>query len=888
VVVHLAAVSEPDDRAVYDVNVTGTLSLAHMAIAAGAQTFIFVSSQSAHPDALSAYGRSKYAAEQALLTLKGIKVVIVRPGFVCGPGSRGLFQRLCGLVGSLPVLPLLAGGQALVQPIHVDDLCQVLFQCTARAAEVAGSVLCVGDPTGLPLAQFLQAIAVARLGKRKFALPIPLWPVELAVRMAEMLRLPLPINSENLQGMRVVRRMETSADMARLGVRLRSLDAAVQPHEVTGASAGPIGLDRRAVRVLLLGAGRVGLVHALTLSRLPGCELIGVLDRKRSALKLLRGMGLRTPGFASLDEALRNRHADAAVIATPPSSHLGLARACLSKGLHVLIEKPLAIRQAQLADYQCLAQEFPHVAMQVGYVMPRNPQVRVYLERLRAGEFGTVQGFMGLTLLSLIQHPHPKRWEVRQDIAGGGALINAGGHVLSMIQAAFGDPIRLEAQALKRYAVEVEDSIVVTLQYPDFQGVHYCSWSMQGFPRQENTLIVWTTHGQLILTGSVGMFICRNGEVDLQHQLDFDVGFNLAPDYAGAGFSTEIEDLKRTVQTGQTAPMDVAKAIQVEELLFRIYAHVRPVERFECTPWRPGTPGTRVPVQNLGRRTRADAPAAHAVQRVLDLRDLSAAVVRRYLSDAADRRGWDAYLLLPSQLPGVSSAWLTSTRLRVTVPDFLQQSRLLSAGRYGQALLDMGIRGLYAASLAAIPAALRARGVTFWAVAMGLLAADLTRLAPSYNGCLLLHSYLTDLALVLERKDMLERMLHTCRRLQPQARIGVHTHLAAEAANVLPFLRAQVDDVSVLTSPQGRELTKNLRLLRQGWDKPPRLTAEVGLAPAVVHQLAAHSPQAWLHGAEAIVLGVAADETLAAHLWEEKAHAWSEVFPGLPMPEAMP
>src|SRR2546422_1418278 len=91
VVVHCAAVAEGDEGRTAAVNVEGTRRLALLAREAGVQTFIFLSSQSARPDALSAYGQTKYAAERALLNLDGLNVVILRPGLVTGAGQRGLF-----------------------------------------------------------------------------------------------------------------------------------------------------------------------------------------------------------------------------------------------------------------------------------------------------------------------------------------------------------------------------------------------------------------------------------------------------------------------------------------------------------------------------------------------------------------------------------------------------------------------------------------------------------------------------------------------------------------------------------------------------------------------------------------------------------------------------
>ena len=886
-VVHCAAVSEPGDRASYAVNVDGTLNLARMAIAAGIKSFIFLSSRSAQPDAVSAYGRSKYAAEQALLALDGINVVILRPDLTCGPGRGGLFQRMCSLVEQLPFLPLPGGGRHIVQPIHVDDLCEAIFTCAARSAELAGSVLCLGDETGVSLAEFLQAIAVARLGRRKLGLYIPLWPVKLALKMAESLHLSLPIHSGNLAGMEVTRRIETGADMVLLGLRLRSIDGTLKKNGVPLGSGKLLGFDRRAVRGLIIGAGRAGLVHAITASRLPGIDLKGLVDSKRRALNLLQGIGLQTPSYASLDEALSHVEVDAAVIAVPPSSHLSLARACLGKKLHVLIEKPVAVLPSQLAEYRRLPVQFPDVAIQAGYLMPRNPQVSLCIERLKAGEYGKVTGFMGFTLISLIQQHEPRRWEVKKDISGGGVLISAGGHVLSMIHAAWGEPVSIESQSLKLHSTEVEDSMMSTFAYPDFTGMHFCSWSIREFPRQENKLVIWTDCGQLTLTGSVGVFIKKGGEVDVRHQLDFEVGFNLAPDYAGAGFSTELNDLKSAVRTGKTPPMDIARAVAVEAVLFQIYANAESVKRFLVEQTLVNRVSRDVPAQNLRLEADVRVDIAPAVKRVIDLRDLSPRIVRHYFSGLDGCSGSDEYQVTASQIAGIPPIWLKTARLRVTIPDFYQHMRLLSGGRYIEVLRNMGSRGVLSAGLAALTGIISERGSKFWAVIEGLLAADLARLPRWYNGTVLLHSYVTDLALVLDRRPTLERIMNRCRRLRPHARIGFHTNLASEAVGAGSMWDVQLDEISVLTSPWGRGLRKNISLLRQTGEKPPMLTAEVGLAPAAVHNVAARDPGRWTHGADAILLGAFADKRLAELLKAEKEDAWSEVFPGLKMPEAV-
>src|SRR5262249_48312221 len=155
--------------------------------------------QAARADATSVYGRTKYDAEQRLMKQNGLYVIILRPGLVTGTGSRGLFSHLTRWVESYPVIPLLGGGRSIVQPIHVDDLCQAIFRCDQAAPEFDKTILKLGHQEGAPLAKVLQCVAMARLGHRKITLPIPFWPVQAVVGLAEMLRIPLPINSNNLK-----------------------------------------------------------------------------------------------------------------------------------------------------------------------------------------------------------------------------------------------------------------------------------------------------------------------------------------------------------------------------------------------------------------------------------------------------------------------------------------------------------------------------------------------------------------------------------------------------------------------------------------------------------------------------------------------------------------
>jgi hypothetical protein len=278
------------------------------------------------------------------------------------------------------------------------------------------------------------------------------------------------------------------------------------------------------------------------------------------------------------------------------------------------------------------------------------------------------------------------------------------------------------------------------------------------------------------------------------------------------------------------------------------------------------------------------------VRRILDLRDSSAAEIAACWEGPDARQGWSEYLISPAQFANLksrSSSSIGDEKLRLTVPDFLNQSRLLSTGRYSEVLRQMGAGGVAKAIRETAPTLLRERALNFWVAATGMLAAALHSVPVNFQGTLLLHTYLTDLALTLKQVDKLERMLAMCRRMRPRARIGFHTNLAAEALRALQMIREPVDEVSALTSPRAlhiREIFAALR--RKDTTGKLRLTAEVGLAPAIVHQVAFDAAEDWSHGADAVLIGPGADSFLTEkrRTWFEQE--WSKVFPGLSVPDS--
>ena len=71
----------------------------------------------------------------------------------------------------------------------------------------------------------LARIVTGRWGKW---LIVVVWLVLLAIRAARLVRLPLGVTEDNLRGLRRARHVDSSADLERLGIALRPLEATLR------------------------------------------------------------------------------------------------------------------------------------------------------------------------------------------------------------------------------------------------------------------------------------------------------------------------------------------------------------------------------------------------------------------------------------------------------------------------------------------------------------------------------------------------------------------------------------------------------------------------------------------------------------------------------------
>jgi predicted dehydrogenase len=222
--------------------------------------------------------------------------------------------------------------------------------------------------------------------------------------------------------------------------------------------------------VIVVGAGSIGERHircflATGRSRVSFVETIA--ERRDDVAK-------RYPAavaFESVDSAVRSG-VTAAVVATPAPTHVAIATKLIGAGVHVLIEKPLAVSMDGVDQLQSLVESRGVVAA-VAYVYRSHPALAEMRSAIASGRFGKpLQLIVTAGQDFAFYRPAYRQTYYASRAAGGGAVQDALTHLINAGEWLVGPIDRLVADAahLAIEGVDVEDTVHVITRHGDVMG----------------------------------------------------------------------------------------------------------------------------------------------------------------------------------------------------------------------------------------------------------------------------------------------------------------------------------------------------------------------------------------------------------------------------------
>lgn len=181
-------------------------------------------------------------------------------------------------------------------------------------------------------------------------------------------------------------------------------------------------------------------------------RLVGIADPSAAALTAA-SEELKAPGFATPEELLTQAEPDAVIIASPGFLHREHTELAASRGKHVFVEKPMAIRTDD-CDAMIRAAEEAGVTLMVGQVLRYYPCWWQILELVKQGEIGEPWA-VAVTRISGGWGGWSQPWRNSLEQSGG-LLMEVNAHEIDFMCQVCGDVTRVYAEA-ERYGEDPAD-----------------------------------------------------------------------------------------------------------------------------------------------------------------------------------------------------------------------------------------------------------------------------------------------------------------------------------------------------------------------------------------------------------------------------------------------
>jgi predicted dehydrogenase len=206
------------------------------------------------------------------------------------------------------------------------------------------------------------------------------------------------------------------------------------------------------LRVGVVGVGVMGSNHARVFADMPGVKLVGIADPDRTQRDFV-AQALGCAGYDSV-EALLDSGVDAVTIAAPTHLHRDVALACVARGVHVMVEKPIASSVEEGRQIIAAARR-ADVTLMVGHVERFNPAVEAIKNAIRGEDI--------LSIAITRVGPFPPR------MSNVGVVIDLAVHDIDLIRW-FTDSDIIEVQPQLSSAVAEREDIAL-LQFRTASGV---------------------------------------------------------------------------------------------------------------------------------------------------------------------------------------------------------------------------------------------------------------------------------------------------------------------------------------------------------------------------------------------------------------------------------
>jgi predicted dehydrogenase len=268
------------------------------------------------------------------------------------------------------------------------------------------------------------------------------------------------------------------------------------------------------VKMAVIGLGIMGKAHVKDIAALDSTELVAVCDIDRAKADQIAAE-THAAAYYDYRDVLNHPGLDAVLVATPHYDHTPISIDALRKGIHVLVEKPIAVHvkdaQRMIAAYQAAKQQYPNLVFGAVFMQRTYGFWRKIKDLIDGGHLGRlVRTTWLITDWFRTQSYYDNGgWRATWKGEGGGVLLNQCPHNLDLYQWLVGMPKRVTgfAKLGKYHHIEVEDEVTAFFEHENGMVGHFITTTAES--PGTNRLEIVGEHGKLVYENQKLTF-CRN------------------------------------------------------------------------------------------------------------------------------------------------------------------------------------------------------------------------------------------------------------------------------------------------------------------------------------------------------------------------------------------
>jgi len=327
------------------------------------------------------------------------------------------------------------------------------------------------------------------------------------------------------------------------------------------------------MKIGLIGGGNITATHARAASAIPGVEIVAVYgDNPDKVNQLCSEYG--AVAHRDLETFLAGGAMDMVIVGSPSGLHAKQGILAAQQGLHVLVEKPIAISTEQS---RALIGACEKAGVKLGVVFQDRfkPQIRRLRHLIREETLGRI--LLADARVKWYRPPEyysQSRWRGTWQLDGGGALMNQGVHTVDLLLWLLGDVVRVQAQtAALLHSIETEDTALALLEFRT-GAIASLVATTAAYPGYSRRIEITGTEGTVILENDVIVATDLHGQPRSMPNVE-------APDQNlkssspvitdVRGHQSAIEDFVRAVEQNTAPECDGKEAQRSVALIEKIY-----------------------------------------------------------------------------------------------------------------------------------------------------------------------------------------------------------------------------------------------------------------------------------------------------------------------------